>query len=84
MLEYVGCELYLLNVVMLIFRFLASGNSQISMSFSYRVAPSTAHYTIMSTCETIWNKVSPKKLQPTSRTRMEDTSGRILFTVAVP
>ena len=36
-------EGYLLNMVVFIFRFLASGNSQISMSFSYRIAPSTVH-----------------------------------------
>jgi len=49
-----------------IFRFLASGNSQISMSFSYRIAPSTVHSIIISTCEAIWNKLSPTALtQPT-------------------
>jgi len=33
-----------------IFRFLSSGNSQISMSFSYRIAHSTVHSIIISTC----------------------------------
>jgi len=49
-----------------IFRFLVSGNSQISMSFSYRIAPSTVHSIIISTCEAIWNKLTPTELpQPT-------------------
>jgi len=45
-----------------IFRFLASGNSQILMSFSYRIAASTVHSIIISTCEAIWNKLSPTVL----------------------
>ena len=41
-------------------------NSQISMSFSYRIAPSTVHSIIISTCEAIWKKWSSTKLpQPT-------------------
>jgi hypothetical protein len=32
------------------------------MSFSYRVAPSTVHAIIISTCEAIWNKLSPTEL----------------------
>jgi len=49
-----------------IFRFLASGNSQITVSFSYRIAPSTVHSIIISTCEAIWNKLFPTELpQPT-------------------
>jgi len=48
------------------FRFRASGNSQISMSFSYRTACSNVHAIIISTCKAIWNKLSPTKLpQPT-------------------
>jgi hypothetical protein len=36
------------------------------MSFSYRIAPSTVHSIIISTCELIWNKLSPTELlQPT-------------------
>jgi hypothetical protein len=36
------------------------------MSFSYRIAPSTVHSIIISTCEAIWNKLSPTELpQPT-------------------
>jgi hypothetical protein len=36
------------------------------MSFNYRIAPSTVHSIIISTCETIWNKLSPTELrQPT-------------------
>jgi len=54
-----GCNRYLLHPVVLIFGFLASGNSQTSMSFSYRMAPSTLHSIIMSTCEALWNKLSP-------------------------
>jgi hypothetical protein len=53
-------------MVVFIFRFLASGNSQISMNFSYRISPSTVHFTIVSTCEAIWNTLSPTELpQPT-------------------
>jgi hypothetical protein len=53
-------------MVVFIFRFLASGNSQISMSFSYRISPSTVHSIVISTCETIWNTLSPTELpQPT-------------------
>jgi len=56
----------LLNTVVFIFRFLASENSQMSMSFSYRIAPSTVHSVIISTCGTIWNKLSATELpQPT-------------------
>ena len=56
----------MLNTVVFIFIFLVSGNSQTSMSFSYRIAPSTVHYIIISTCEKIWNKLSPTELpQPT-------------------
>jgi len=50
------------KMVVLIFRFLASGNSQISMSFSYGITPSTLHSIITSTCEAIWNKLSPTEL----------------------
>ena len=58
--------MYLLNMVVLIFRFLASGNPQISMSFSYRIVPSTVHFVIISPCEAFWNKLSPTELpQPT-------------------
>ena len=61
-----GCESHLLNTVVFIFRFLASGNSQISMNFSYRIAPSTVRSIIISTCEAIWNKLPPTVLpQPT-------------------
>jgi hypothetical protein len=36
------------------------------MSFNYRIAPSTVHSIIISTCEAIWNKLSPTELaQPT-------------------
>ena len=36
------------------------------MSFSYRIAPSTVYSIIISTCEAIWNNLSPIKLpQPT-------------------
>jgi len=53
-----------------IFTFLASGNSQIWMSFSYRIAPSTVHSIIISTCEAIWNNLSPTELpQPTEEQR---------------
>jgi hypothetical protein len=53
-------------MVVLIFRFLVSGNSEISMSFSYRIAFSTVHSIIISTWEAIWNKLSPTELpQPT-------------------
>ena len=56
----------MLNTVELIFRFMASGNSQISRSFSYRIAPFTKHSVIISTCETKWNKPPPTELpQPT-------------------
>jgi len=45
---------------------MASGNSQIPISFSYRIAPSTVHSIIISICEAIWNKLSPTVLpQPT-------------------
>lgn len=42
-------------------RFLASGDSQISMNFSYRV-PSTGNSIILITCETIWKTLSEKEL----------------------
>jgi hypothetical protein len=49
-----------------IFRFMASGNSQISMSFSYRITSSIAHSIIILTCEAVWNKLAPTELpQPT-------------------
>ena len=36
------------------------------MSFSYRIASSTVHSIIISTCEAIWNKSPPTELpQPT-------------------
>ena len=58
--------MYLLNMIVLIFRFLASGNPQISMSFSYRIVPSTVHFIIISPCEAVWNELSPTELpQPT-------------------
>jgi len=56
--------MYLLNMIMLVFRFLASGNSQISMSFSYGIVPSTVHFIIMSPCEAVWNELSPTELPP--------------------
>jgi hypothetical protein len=44
----------------------ASGNSQISMSRSYRTTPSTVHSVIIFTCTAILKKVSPLELpQPT-------------------
>ena len=53
-------------MVVFIFRFLASGNSQISMSFRYRIAPSTVHSIIISTWKAIWKTLSPTELpQPT-------------------
>jgi hypothetical protein len=53
-------------MVVFIFRFLASGNSQISMSFSYRIAPSAVHSIIISTYKAIFNQLSPTELrQPT-------------------
>ena len=52
----------MLNTVVFIFRFLASGNSQISMSFSYRIALSIVHSIIISTREAIWNKLTPTEL----------------------
>ena len=55
-------------MILLIFRFLPSGNSQISMSYSYRIAPSTVHFIILSPCEAVWNKLSPTELpQPTEK-----------------
>jgi hypothetical protein len=33
------------------------------MSFSYRIATSTVHSIIISTCEAIWNKLSQTKLR---------------------
>jgi len=57
-------------MVVFIPRFMDSGNSQISMSFSYRISPSTIHSIIISTCEAIWNKLSPTDLpQPTEEER---------------
>jgi len=65
-LKYVGCKRYLLNMVVLILRFLASGNYQISISFSCRIAPSIVHSINVSTCEAIWNRLSRTVLpQPT-------------------
>jgi hypothetical protein len=32
------------------------------MSFNYRIAPSTVHSIIISTCEAVWNKLSPTEL----------------------
>jgi hypothetical protein len=53
-------------MVVLIFRFLASGNYQISISFSYRIAPSTVHSINISTCEVVLNKLClTELLQPT-------------------
>jgi hypothetical protein len=49
-------------MVVFISRFLDSGNSQISMSFSYTIASSTMHSIIISICEAIWNKLSPTDL----------------------
>ncbi|XP_068084402.1 putative nuclease HARBI1 [Anabrus simplex] len=47
-------------------RYLASGNSQISMSFSYRISPTAVHSIIVSTCEAIWDILSPQEMpQPT-------------------
>jgi len=38
------------------------------MSISYRIAPSTVHSIIISTCEAIWSKLSPTELlQPTEQ-----------------
>jgi len=42
--------------VLFIFGFLTSRNSQISMSFSYRIAHSAVHFITIPTCEAIWNK----------------------------
>ena len=65
-LKYGGYKRYLLNMIVLIFRFLASGDSQILMSFSYRIAPSSVLFIIISPCEAIWNKLSQTELpQPT-------------------
>jgi hypothetical protein len=37
-----------------------------SVSYSYRIAPSTVHSIVISTCEAIWKKLSPIELpQPT-------------------
>jgi len=53
-------------MVVFISRFLDSGNSQISMSFNYRISPSTMLSIIISTYEAIWNKLYPTDLpQPT-------------------
>jgi hypothetical protein len=81
--------MYLLNMIMLVFRFLASGNSQISMSFSYGIVPSTVHFIIMSPCEAVWNELSPTELPPPTEEewggeRERKKTRRILFTMAVP
>jgi hypothetical protein len=49
-------------MIVLIFRFLTSGNSQILMS-DYRLAPSNVLFIILSPCEATWNKLSPTELQ---------------------
>jgi hypothetical protein len=61
-----------LKRVVVIFRFLASGNSKISLSFSYRIALSAVRSIITSTCEAIWNKLPPIELpQPTEEEWIE-------------
>jgi hypothetical protein len=49
-------------MVAVIFRFLASGNSKVSMSFSYRITPSTVHFTTITTCKAIWEKLPTTQL----------------------
>ena len=49
-------------MVALIFRLLVSGNSQVSMSFNYRITPSDLHSTTISTCEAIWRKLPTTQL----------------------
>jgi hypothetical protein len=69
-------------MVAVIFRFLASGNSKVSMSFSYRIAPSTVHFTTISTCKAIWEKLPTTQLpQPIEEGWKKGE--RILFTAAV-
>jgi hypothetical protein len=47
-------------------KYLSSGDSQISLSFSYRLAPSTVNSIIFSTCEAIWETMSKKEMpEPT-------------------
>jgi hypothetical protein len=41
------------------------------MSFSYGIAPSTVHPIIISTCEAIWNKLSPTELPQLTEEKWE-------------
>jgi len=66
----------------LIFIFLVSGNSKVSMSFNYRIAPSAVHSTSITTCEAI-KKNTHNTITTTHRRRVENKGGRILFTAAV-
>lgn len=43
-------------------RYLATGDSQISLSFSYRLAPSTVNSIIFATLETIWRKMAKQEM----------------------
>jgi hypothetical protein len=72
-----------LNTAVFIFRYLVSGNFQIAMSFSYRIAPPTVHYIIISTCEAIWNKLPPTELPQLTDERWKKKSGRILLAMTV-
>jgi hypothetical protein len=72
-----------LKTAVFIFKFLVSGNFEIAMSFSYRIAPSTVHYIIISTCEATWNKLPPTELPQPTGEMWEKKSGRILFVMAV-
>lgn len=46
------------------FKKLSTGNSQMSMSFDFRIGRSTVCGTIKETCETIWQCLQPEFVQP--------------------
>ncbi|PNF18595.1 hypothetical protein B7P43_G06252 [Cryptotermes secundus] len=47
-------------------KYLGSGDSQISLSFSYRLAPSTVNSIIFPTCKAIWETMAKKEMpEPT-------------------
>ena len=62
-------------------RFLASGDSQQSLSFAFRIGRSTVSGIIRETCEAIYNILAPISEATKFSTRMEKNLQRILGNV---
>jgi hypothetical protein len=66
----------------IICKFVASENLQVSMGYSYKTTPSTAHSVIIFTCAAIMKEFT-FRITITYRSNVEENSRQILFIMAV-